>query len=475
MKRSALKSALRLVVKNLVPYCVEDAYVRRRYGKAGYFDGLDALEGGGVVARTIRAALPYGLVMALRRRRFRTPSASEHQADFPRVVALLRERLLSGGRLRALFLVADESMFPAAPLCRAMSDDASFEPVIAVVPDFRHAARDVLPRMERCERSLAASFPSVRMLRLRPLRNGDWPDVLGETDVVCYPTPHDSSFVRYCIRYSAGRDVLPIHVNYGYYRSVYDRAVMSGENYAHFWKVFFECDETMKEYTAHSILKGGNAELSGYVKMDDLALKSSAPRTRKRILVALHHSVEGGKNERLSLANIVRLADFFLSLPVRYRGVDFVFRPHPFLVETLSREDVWGAERTRAYFSQLRSQANVVWSEGPDYFQAFADSDACIQDCGSYLVEYLYTGRPCCYILKSPSDVEAKFAPLGRKCLDACRIAYDAGDIDAFIRKVVLAGEDDKAAARRALLPSIAVNYPHASIVALNAIKKDLS
>lgn len=174
----------------------------------------------------------------------------------------------------------------------------------------------------------------------------------------------------------------------------------------------------------------------------------------------------------LSLANFIRYADFFMSMPDRWPGIDFVFRPHPFLFKIMSRPKIWGPGRVERYVRELKSKPNVIWSDGGDYFSEFAESDGCIQDCGSYLVEYMYTGKPCCYMLKSPADIDVKFAPLGRKCLEQCYIAYDTDAIDSFIRDVIVGGNDSKAKSRAAFAKTIMVNHPHAAEAALACIKR---
>ena len=109
-----------------------------------------------------------------------------------------------------------------------------------------------------------------------------------------------------------------------------------------------------------------------------------------------------------------------------------------------------------------------------DYFPAFASCDAIVQDCGSYLVEWLYTGKPCCYMLKNPSDIDEKFTPLGKECLSHCYLAYDEPAIESFLRDVVEGGNDPKAAARDEFRKTVMVNYPHAADAALASIKRDL-
>ena len=123
----------------------------------------------------------------------------------------------------------------------------------------------------------------------------------------------------------------------------------------------------------------------------------------------------------------------------------------------------------------MRNYSNVRWSGGADCFQDFADSDGIIQDCGSFLVDYFYTGKPCCYMLKSPKDITEKFAPLGQDCLKHCTLAYDEKAIVDFIDTVIVGGNDPLADGRRQFAHTrIMLNYPHASDIALDAIKREL-
>lgn len=165
-----------------------------------------------------------------------------------------------------------------------------------------------------------------------------------------FPSPYEFSSFRYNPSRAGAAGLLGLHVNYGFYRSVYDRSVLAQENYARFWKVFLECDATLEEYRAHAAGSGDNAELVGYVKMDSLASAKPCPRNgnRKRVLIAPHHSVEGGANETLALSNFQRYADYFLALPEKHPEIDFVFRPHPFLFRVLAHPSRCGGRRSTA-------------------------------------------------------------------------------------------------------------------------------
>ena len=396
------------------------------------------------------------------------------QASFPARCAHAAAKLRRGERLKAVFFVSNAAMFPARPLFDAMRASDDFDPFVVVVPDLRWHDGSEMRMMEACRAELARTLPPERLAAAARDARGVWRDVLEDADLACYSSPYELSAFRYNPRYSVGRAFLPISVNYGYYRSAYDRQLLCRQSYAWMWKAFFECAATLEEYRRHSPLGGANGEVVGYVKMDALAAVRPEPHARKRVLVALHHSVSGGTNDTLSLANLVRLADFFRTLPDRFPDVDFVFRPHPFLLKVLARPGQWGEARTARYVAALRAKPNVFWSKDGDYFRAFAESDACIQDCGSYLVEYFYTGKPCCYMLKAPADVEAKFAPLGKECLANCYLAYDADAIARFVADVVVAGNDPMRPARAAFAGRVMVNYPHAAEAALEHIRSAL-
>ncbi len=401
----------------------------------------------------------------------------EHSASFPAKIARIRrERVEKGLPVRAVFFVFSTSMFPARPLFDAMRRDSAFDARIVVVPDLRWPERDPDVDMEACRAELLRTLPGARVDAASRGSGGLRPDASRDADVVVYPSPYDQSDIRYNPRWAIGRPFLSLYVNYGVPVTVYARDVMALRSYACFWKVFFECAATADEYAASSSLRGSNAEVVGTVKMDALASAAPRPRngSRKRVLIAPHHSVEGGANDSLALSNFQRYADFFLALPEKHPELDFVFRPHPYLFTVLSHPSRWGQAKADDWIARMKAHPNVRMSGGGDYLEAFASCDACIQDCSSFLFEWLFTGKPGCYMLKDPADIDAKFTPLGKECLSHYHLAYDEAAIEAFLRDVVEGENDPKAAARNAFRKSIMVNHPHAADAALGSVKRAL-
>ena len=400
---------------------------------------------------------------------FKYPTIDEHQASFAEKLALLKEKIAKEEKIEVVFFVTSMALFPSKPLFDLMLNDERFSPKIAVVPDLRGLGNNVEETMAACEEAIVAHSGEASLLKLRPNAEGIWPEV--SADIIVYPLPQNYSYYKYNPQFSIGRSFIPVFANYGYPATKFAVEVLAHYNYAYFCKVFLESEEALEIYKSVSPINGTNGVATGYIKMDELAKYEYKNSARKRILLALHHSVEGGANRILELSNFTKYADFFKELPRKYPNVDFVFRPHPFLFPVLSKPKHWGKDRVERYLSELKAYPNVIWSEGSEYLKEFALADAIVQDCASFLVEWFYTGKPCCYMLKQESDIEEKFLPIGQKCLRASHIAYDQEQIQAFIDSIV--GENVIGPPNlQEVTQEVSVNYPNAAHKALCELLK---
>lgn len=411
---------------------------------------------------------------------WRFPSLEEHQASFPGKIAAIRAKTARGERIRAVFLVTDPAVFPARPLFAALLRDHRFDARIAVFPEAAWSDDGAAEQVRRCEDALAREFPAAAFVRVRPGLDGDDPDVTAGADVVCYPRIYNTCHFRCNPRWSVRRPFLPIYANYGHPCTIFARPVLALANYAYQWRVFLESDNALALYREVSRIGGANGAVVGSLKMDTLAetaarAEAERPRDgRKCVLLAPHHSVAGGSNDILSLSNFLRLADFFADLPARFPDVDFLFRPHPFLFPVLERPNFWGKARCEAWRARFLAHPNARWTDGGDPLRDFAASDAIVQDCASFLADWMFTGKPCCYVLRDEADVGRKFNEIGRQCLEWCNLAFGEAEIAAFVRDVVLGGNDPKKAGREAFRRQFAVNWPHAAETALHVLAESL-
>lgn len=396
-----------------------------------------------------------------------------YQKRFKGIAKQIRLKLKRKKKLRVAFLVGMTSMFPARSIMDRMLKDDRFSVSIVLIPDLRFGVNRAIAIQEDSQSELKEYRDKIIVVPVNLEK--DFLALSHIADIVVSSLPYDISHRKYDLRVLVESGLLPVIVNYGFYRSIYDRKLISDMRYGLYWKIFAETEYNVDEYRNYAVLGDENVVFSGYCKMDQYKNTKELSKT-KTIMIAPHHSLQGGFNDMLALSNFDKYLDLYLTLPDRYPQLNFIFRPHPVLFIFLSREDQWGLQKTEEWISKMKSKMNVVYSEGGDYFKEFDTSDALIGDCGSYLVEYFYTGKPQCYLLKNSSDIENKFTELGKRCLGQCYLAYSEEEIIKFIDSVVLNGEDYKKDDRLKFAEEqVMVNYPNASRVALDNIIESLS
>lgn len=401
-----------------------------------------------------------------------------YQSVHEKSVERLRTRIIKGGpekRVRVSFLVSMASMFPAYGMFKLMRNDSRFDVKLVIIPECRFGEQERARQLELALKEFAEYTDNLIVVPADPFQ--DYNCLLDFTDIVVPSLPYDVSTPWYNLQSFLNQELLIVMSNYCLWNTIsYGRCVIGWGYYEMAWKVFTETELNRREYEQYSIMGGKNVLLSGYGKMDEYSKWSGYHKpSTKTILICPHHSLKGGYNKELQLSNFLKYAEFFLALPKQYPDIKFIFRPHPALFVLLERDDFWGAEKVKAYKATMNSYLNVEWSEEPDYMKVFAESDALIQDCGSFLCEYFYTGKPQCYMLSSESVIEKVFAPIGQKCLKYCYLAYNERTIVDFIDNVVVG---DKDVLRRERLKfaekEIMINYPHASQVAVDALYESI-
>lgn len=385
----------------------------------------------------------------------------------------IRERVMEGRKARIGFAVVFDSVFPMAPVFEKMTDDDLFEPFIVVIPDANRGLEHEIGQYVSTYVSLRNRYPGARIIDVYDRKSGEYSDISHECDMYCTANPYDSMTRPYFATDHFWRRHIPvIYANYGLNMArSYQRYLREAAWFGKFWRVYAEnlyCLNDLKS-NPHRV----DAILSGYPKMDALAGQREIGRNRKKILVAPHHSVQKGLCS-VNFGNFLRLADFFLDLPLRYPGIDFVFRPHPLLFVNLEKESVWGAEKAADYWRKLERIPNAELQRGGDYLHTFANSDALIHDCGSFSGEYLYTGKPCCRIISRDADIDGEYSEFGKKCMDCHYLAHDEREILRFMDETVIGNHDPKKELRRKFRDQIAVNYPESAKFIVDDIRKEI-
>lgn len=394
------------------------------------------------------------------------------QKSNDRLVKKLKKRIERQGKVRVAFLVVLDSVFPAAKLYERMLEDAFYEPFIVVIPDIARGEANMRFLLDKTQHVLSRKYAGV--MSSYDAQTESFIDISGKCDLCISANPYSAmTHEYYTVEYLQRQGTLSLYVSYGYMPDYYGRDhIMNLPSLNRCWRVFADTRENYEEAKQYTVVRGRNVVLSGYCKMDALADVQERKRERKRIIIAPHHTVA---RPDLPLSNFLTYAEFFQKIPSLYPDIDWVFRPHPYLYSALCQDQVWGKERTARYFEALQSFPNLSWQDGGDYFDTFVHSDALIHDCSSFLVEYMFTGHPTCYMLRGEDEIDAVFTTLGKNCLEHCYKAFNEQHILDFIDRVVLAEDDPHQIRRMQYVDQhLKLHYPHVTEFILNHIKAEL-
>lgn len=394
---------------------------------------------------------------------------------YGQVVQKLREKAKEGNKLRAAFLVLYTTTFPSYPIYKIMSEDSRFETRLIAIPDvqrgIKHLRETYIKTLGELKEISGEVIEGYDMALDRYLDIGD------DFDLVFFNNPYKGMVNPvHSVEHFLCMDVLTFYVNYGFFTLKYGRNIVKQDFYNYVWKVFIDSNENFLDLKKEQFIRGKNAVVSGYIKMDDMANANIEQKERKRILICPHHTVSGWTGSRmLALSNFLKYSEVILELPEKYPELDFVFRPHPLLFYNLVSAQIWTEEEKDQYIEKLNNFSNMMYDTCGDYLETFANSDAMIHDCGSFTAEYLFTEKPCCYLLKDESEIKEEFLPMGQECLKHYYKAFNKEDIYRFIEDVVIHEIDPlKEKRSRFSKEKLKFNYPNSAKFACQYIADQL-
>ena len=379
--------------------------------------------------------------------------------------------------IRFGFYVVLSSMFQWRRVFELMQKDERFEPFIVVTPRIGWHIGDMEVTVEKTYSALVAEFGEQYVFK--GYNNGKFENHLKECDACTMMNLYSGLAEHHFeVFYFAMHGVPVLGSCYFYDHGTAQSKEYYGMRSLRFvWKFFCSNKSEISKFIKYQKLRQTTrkVELSGSPKSDAIVNENDAVRISKRkaILVAPHHSVIPTIDSGLCLGNFLRYKDLFIKLPVFYPEVDWIFRPHPHLRLNLIKNLGWSEKQWEDYISSFISISNAVYEDDGPYYDSFRKSDAIIHDCGSFLPEYFYTGKPICYMLASEDAKKAQFDEWGQTLIDHTYQAYSEDDITHFIEDVVIKGQDPmKEERQRFARDKIMVNYPNASQYIVDSIAK---
>jgi CDP-glycerol glycerophosphotransferase (TagB/SpsB family) len=209
------------------------------------------------------------------------------------------------------------------------------------------------------------------------------------------------------------------------------------------WRLFAETPIHKEFSVKYALNKGKNVKVTGFPGTDVFLDKKYEPQNCwkhknpdiKKLIWAPHHTIDNDTSF-LSYSSFLVYSDFMLKLPSVFNGkIQIAFKPHPLLFNRLSEESFWGKERTISYYNSWENLEFGQLVDG-DYVDLFLTSDAMMHDSGSFLIEYLYTGKPVLYLDRDDKITE-RMNDFGIQAFNQHYHAKNESDIENFILSVL--------------------------------------
>ena len=348
------------------------------------------------------------------------------------------------GSARVTFIVSSRPMWRFQPLYDLLQRDSRFHVDIALFPfsNFSETEKDESITELR-------SFFTGRSIPFCDLSHEREPGrvlrLMCNPDILFYPQPYnhffrndlDSPFFEDCLISYIPYAMLTANESWAYKTHLNNIA----------WRLFYSSESRRKEAAAVLYNHGKNIRVSGEIMADVFSEPPCCEvwkpgNYKKRIIWAPHFSIsDGGWMHRNSF---IWLHRFMWEVAVNYQDrIQFAFKPHPRLLTELYNHPDWGKEKADAYYKQWAEGVNTQLVTG-SYIDLFKESDAMIHDCGSFSVEYHYTGNPVMFTTRDLDAALSNQNDLGRAGILAHYIGGSEANILSFIEDVVLSGADPR-------------------------------
>lgn len=374
-------------------------------------------------------------------------------------------------QLNVVFLVLYSSVWKYDSVYKAMLRDKRFNPIVLICPVIDRGYEHMIETLHSTKELFRNK--GINAICAFDEQTGKHTDVEELKPDILFYSFQWSNHVESRYNVYSLRKYLKCYVNYSYKNVPYEWSIASPVQ-GLMWLYFSECDDNKKLAQSYHKREFQNIRVVGYPIYDEyenLDAKGynwkNASKTYKRVIWAPHHTIDGNDG-LIKLSTFLVYAQEMLDIAEKYKNsVQFVFKPHPQLKPALYEHKDWGKKRTDDYYELWKSGVNTNICES-DYMDLFKSSDAMIHDCGSFIIEYLYTQKPVLYL--SNYNRLSQCNEVGRKAYGCHYKGICKDDIINFIEHVVLADEDCLIKKRQEFHKTILLP-PNGIYVAENIIK----
>ena len=342
----------------------------------------------------------------------------------PRIVKRVRAK----DKIKVLFVIYELGSWKTENLYLMMLNHARFSPKLLLVPNV----------MADYAYSIFEKYLKGKGYEYETMNEGETIQKKLSPDIIFYQKPYVGVTAK---EYSFIYNLNSLICELGYCfrnRCIPNKRISPYKSFA--WQSYLENNSVKQDLLRIPSHKGVNYLVTGIPVMDVLVRNKSffdnpwrTLPNKRRIIFAPHHTVYKSTSP-FDYSTFLQYAEFMLEMAEKYKDkIQWAFKPHPMLQAKLNK--IWGVDKTTTYYNRWRDMENTQLFEG-EYMGLFKYSDAMIHDCGSFKLEYLYTGNPVMYLIKE--DQEFDFP--NWQTQEALKLHYhghNKEEIEAFIINVM--------------------------------------
>lgn len=373
-------------------------------------------------------------------------------------------------KIKVGFLVNENQKWNCQSLYEELEINPKFTPVILVSPMLHlHQNKDEVNSIENNVKE-NYNFFKKRKMRVRKaydLKTKEYLDLKKfNIDILFYTQPWGLNTKQTIQNVSIF--ALCCYIPYSFAMFEYENNYMD-EFHGLLWNYYLE---TKFHYQTFSkINSSNNCVVTGYPKLDTYVNsknnsfnKKAWPNitkqneTCKKIIYAPHHSINPTP---LALSTFYWNSEYIFKLAKNNPNTLWIFKPHPNLKNNYIQAHPDKKIKIEKYFTNWEKLKNAkIYNQG-DYFDIFKTSDLLITDCGSFLAEYLPTGKPVIHLRTNLQNYS--FNKIGEKIIRNYYQVHSLDELKNVFNSIVLNNDDFMKKSRLTSIKELGIDYSMSS------------
>ncbi len=327
--------------------------------------------------------------------------------------------ILKGKKAKVGYVVYSSSEWQCEILFKLLEDDPCFENYIFVTS---LDIGDERTRAELVEETFQFFDDKKKLINMYSGSADD--GMIDEMDILIYFSPFE--YIPKEVNIS-NRSInqLCIHIPYAFYIENKDDLRYGDTFYDKLffrmiWRYYASCERDVEYASERQRFCGYNIRFSGLPKVDELINKSFTIRknlwkvsnnTKLKVLWAPHFNMAKGMN-----GTFHENYRWFFNFAKKHNEVSWIVKPHPRMKIGVVEAGVFkNVNEYEKYLDGWQSLNNARVIEYGNYYDIFETSDAMILDSLSFIVEYLYSGKPQLLLL---SEKPRELGGIGNDAVD---------------------------------------------------------